>query len=136
MPEAAVLENKLTKMVKLEPQVQAALAKVNQVMKMPSKAQLEAVKQETKNAVKKVEKAVHQEETAKKRKEHEAEAATTTVAQTATANAPAAGLAQADQKALETVVQMKGMVKEQLKKQGLDVKNKDIQAEINAELKR
>ena len=71
VPEAAVLEHKLTKMVKLEPQVQATLAKVNEVMKMPSKAKLEAATTETNKAVKKIEKAVHAEKVDKKAEKEE-----------------------------------------------------------------
>lgn len=61
MPEAAVLENKLTKMVKLEPVVQATLEKVNKVMTMPSKEQVQKAAAETNKAVKKIEDAVHHE---------------------------------------------------------------------------
>lgn len=42
----------------------------------------------------------------------------------------AGGLVQANQEALKSVVQMKGMVNKQLEKQGVDVQDKEVQKEI------
>ena len=62
LPETRVLEHKLAKIVKLEPQVKETLAKVNQLTVMPAKEAVVKIEGDTQKTVKKIEDAVSKEQ--------------------------------------------------------------------------
>jgi len=57
LPETKVLENKLNKMVKLEPKIKQALQSVGKITEMPKKSELLKKEKATDEMVKAVEKA-------------------------------------------------------------------------------